>query len=204
MLEVQLPTSMLSTVSSDHYYPYLPAPAVTSTNPIYMSVEEGRRKEREQMTYGQNITNQKYVSQWLEASTTANGQGPPTPPREMSAANVNPMLAPTYGGLYNSVPAVKVNASQYQTDLSNYARKKLEQPNNAATSQPQGLTQPKDTTWPNELTTRKRSSSNGSQIVSYLQIPATINDSKGSLAEFAAQVINPKSVIWQTCLTFYR
>lgn len=34
----------------------------------------------------------------------------------------------------------------------------------------------------------RRRSSTGTSIVHYLQIPATINDSKGSLADFAAQV----------------
>ena len=39
-----------------------------------------------------------------------------------------------------------------------------------------------------EQVVRRKPSSDGSSIASYLQIPATINNSKGSLPEFAAQV----------------
>ena len=187
MLDVHRPTSMLSTVSSDHQYPYLPASTAPGTKTAFMSEERGR-EAREHASYGLSVSNQNFISRWLEGSRGANSQGPLTPPTEMTAANANPMLAPTYGGLYNSVPAVKLNTSQLQTNIGNYAGKSMGQPGHVSATQAQSPSQTKDAAWPAEITARRRSSSNGNQIVSYLQIPATINDSKGSLAEFAAQV----------------
>ncbi|MCJ1481740.1 hypothetical protein MMC06_001899 [Schaereria dolodes] len=178
---------MLSTVSSDHQYPYLPASTAPGTKTAFMSEERGR-EAREHASYGLSVSNQNFISRWLEGSRGANSQGPLTPPTEMTAANANPMLAPTYGGLYNSVPAVKLNTSQLQTNIGNYAGKSMGQPGHVSATQAQSPSQTKDAAWPAEITARRRSSSNGNQIVSYLQIPATINDSKGSLAEFAAQI----------------
>lgn len=46
----------------------------------------------------------------------------------------------------------------------------------------------KDSTAEREESARRRASTDGNTIASYLQIPSSINDSKGSLPEFAAQI----------------
>ena len=50
-----------------------------------------------------------------------------------------------------------------------------------------------------ERTARRRASSDGNSIASHLQIPPSINDSKGSLPEFAAQVHTESSLVDFLC-----
>ena len=114
-----------------------------------------------------------------------------TPPMEM---DVNPLLASNHGPLqYKGVPVVASNNSNYPTSqgsIGHTTYTSRAQPvreayypahrshNSTSGEEPAG----------SRAQVSRRRNSEGSDIVHYLQIPRSINDSKGSLAEFAAQV----------------
>lgn len=122
-----------------------------------------------------------------------------TPPEEMTGSNLNPpypvkygsrpeghgFFPKPYGALQNPVSGI-VPVNAVPSTKQNGEKQPGRQPSPRAR---------KDLTAPPEQAQRRRSSSGagdgGTSIVSYLQIPSTINNSKGSLAEFAAQVRNP-------------
>ena len=119
------------------------------------------------------------LSRWIQTSATIE-HGLGTPPREMSG---NPLLEPNVGGFpYQSIPAIKQN--NVQTSLSTVASTRY-----ISKAPPVQTTSPtsKNENAPSREQPR-RAAAESNSIVSYLQIPPTINDSKGSLAEFAAQV----------------
>ncbi|KAL8770895.1 MAG: hypothetical protein Q9209_003546 [Squamulea sp. 1 TL-2023] len=116
-----------------------------------------------------------------------------TPPGDMNGDNVNPLLAPNLGGYqYKSVPALASNGTTQQNSVGTIVNTRYTtktQPchnghhhrNNSRehlSTDPAVLQEP---------TSKNHSGVDGASIVSYLQIPSTINESKGSLAEFAAQ-----------------
>lgn len=134
----------------------------------------------------------------------SNKYGHHTPPREMNGMNGNPLLASNAEGMqYKRVPAVASNAPSYQTSiavtLDNSKQASNRQPfyNSyySATRPPSPLPPKKDHAAQTEQTARRRASNDSNSIASHLQIPASINDSKGSLPEFAAQV-------WQSIMLF--
>ena len=114
-----------------------------------------------------------------------------TPPMEM---DVNPLLASNHGPLeYKGVPVVASKNSSYPTShgsIGNTTYTSRAQPlresyypshrshNSTSGEEPAG----------SRAQASRRRNSEGSDIVHYLQIPRSINNSKGSLAEFAAQV----------------
>lgn len=127
---------------------------------------------------------------WLQSSATMN-HGLRTPPRELVNMNVNPLLSRNIGSAqYNSVPALRPT-SPYSTSLDT-----------VATAQYYSKAPPSNDSRPSTLRPdspfsqrehpargqQKARTSENTSIAPYLQIPPTINDSKGSLAEFAAQV----------------
>ena len=118
-----------------------------------------------------------------------------TPPLEM---DVNPLLAPNYGPVqYKGVPVVASNTSNHQGNrgsIGNTTYISRAQPI-LDSYQPPHRSQnsitadgPRDSCDGPRAQQSRRRNSDGSEIVHYLQIPSSINDSKGSLAEFAAQV----------------
>lgn len=118
-----------------------------------------------------------------------------TPPKEMTAASFNPVFAP--GSQYSGVPPSMPSATSYRSTagtfsnahpFSNAVHSSNDQLSFKSASRPQSPRAHRDNTTNQEQASRRRSSSNGNAIVHYLQIPSTINDSKGSLAEFASQV----------------
>jgi len=119
-----------------------------------------------------------------------------TPPPSMSSKYGNPLLAPNIGGQqYKHVPVISSNAPPYQTQqppVDNSRTASTRQPfynSYYSANRPQSPIQPKkDPTAQSEQTARRRASSDGNSIASHLQIPSSVNDSKGSLPEFAAQV----------------
>jgi len=122
-----------------------------------------------------------------------------TPPQDGRDMNGNPLLNPNLGvQAYQRVPVVASNAPPY---ANTHAHAAID--NNAKTStgrqpfynsyysakRPQSPVLPQmDHAARSEQTARRRASSDDNSIASHLQIPASINDSKGSLPEFAAQV----------------
>ena len=125
-----------------------------------------------------------------------NKHGLRTPPKEM---NGNPIIASNVERTqYKRVPVAASNPPSYQTSLAT-----LDNPKQASSRQPfynsyYSATRPqspvppkKDHAAQSEQTARRRASNDSNSIASHLQIPASINDSKGSLPEFAAQVSSP-------------
>ena len=158
----------------------------TRTN--YTLAEENHHQARKEAeSRARQEPNKKLVSQWL-ADTE---EGPPrartVSSPVMNGAAINTMLAPLYGGLYNGPGATNNTTYQGRTTLQGGkvpvpVARHVPGSSSQPSSPNNGLTQ--------SNTTRRRSSGGDNQIVSYLQIPSSINDSKGSLAEFAAQVRN--------------
>ena len=137
-----------------------------------------------------------------------------TPPRDMSSMDGNPLLAQNGGGQsYKRVPVVVSNAlqSQYSQATADDSRNTGSRPQpfydsyySAKRSQ-SPLPSKKETAAQIEQAARRRASSDNNSIASHLQIPRTINDSKGSLPEFAAQVRCPShSILHHIYLTNHR
>ena len=130
----------------------------------------------------------------IRAGNAANiRHGLRTPPSDM---NVNPLLVPSFGpSQYKGFSVVASDTATHQSNshstgnprytnrvpplVDRYQLDKESQSPYSATGQPANREQP-----------HQRRKSDGTDIVHYLQIPRSINDSKGSLSEFAAQVGN--------------
>ena len=185
---------LLSTQSkSFHSSPprYFPEPrstnSVSSTKAWGFPREDYRERQQSRIIAVEpQPSQQSVVSQWLDNTTSTSPSGLRTPPREMNGANGNLMLAPTYGGLYNNVPQAKTAKLPYPS-TTGYPVTNI-QPSHNASSRPSSPTHTKGVFDAYSIAASRRSSGNDNQIVAYLQIPPSINDSKGSLAEFAAQV----------------
>ncbi|CAG8907440.1 unnamed protein product [Penicillium egyptiacum] len=97
--------------------------------------------------------------------------GLPTPPHDMTGVTYNAMPPIAYGGRPNGVP------SHYD-----HSRPQFDSISSMMAMKPQGHTTKEAPA--TEPTAQKKSTATGSQ----LRIPSSINNSKGSLAEFAAQM----------------
>ena len=108
--------------------------------------------------------------------------------------NVNPLLAPSFGPLhYKGVPVVASNTASHQQSLSTVGnvRYTSKAPPLTDSYKPTHRSQSSISKSENDgdrEQAQRRRNNDGSDIAHYLQIPSSINDSKGSLAEFAAQV----------------
>lgn len=117
-----------------------------------------------------------------------------TPPLEPHDMNVNPLLAPSYGPLhYKGVPVVAPNTASHQHSLSSVgnARYTSKVPPLPESYKPTHRSQSSISRSENDENrehTHRGRNNDGTDIAHYLQIPPSINDSKGSLAEFAAQI----------------
>lgn len=181
MVDIHPPPSMSSTLVSNQYTEHRPLPTLSQMRDFaprdlnnYFFKEPG---------------GQDHLTRWIQTSATIE-HGLGSPPQEMTG---NPLLAPSVGGLpYKSIPAVKQNNALYTTSLSTVASTKYTSkapPVQALYKAAKRSTSPiskNDSGAPRDQS--RKSASESTSIVSYLQIPSTINDSKGSLAEFAAQV----------------
>ena len=192
MVEVGLPFSMPSTTTTttaqyvlDDRLPSLP---------IVRHLGQGC--DRDISTHAHTIRDFREGdgSNRVQHSLSHTRHGLKTPPDDMTGRNANPLLAPFDGLQYKSVPVVGPNNISYQTHHGPHATPKY-----TSNSQPfydsyhsaqrsQSPTSKVESIGAREPRERRRSSSDVNSIVSYLQIPPSINNSKGSLAEFAAQV----------------
>ena len=183
MVEVSFPLAMPSKFPSSNqgiqsYY----LPPISNTRGIVPG---------ETYAYPKSVKiEQEALNMWLQNSATMN-HGLRTPPRESANLSVNPLLAPNMGSTqYNSVPALRPT-SPYSTSLDTvataqyYRKAPLSNDSRPSTLRPESPLSQRDHTVRGQP--KGRTSENPS-IAPYLQIPATINDSQGSLAEFAAQV----------------
>ena len=169
-------------------FPFVP-PAQPA-KPVHVLEQE--QYERTQEAQRARNPSQNLVTRWLAGTTAPSPSGLHTPPREMNGGQVNAMLAPTYGGLYNHNTLARPADHPYQVNAGVFTDRSLATRNgqyvHTLSSRPTSPGQSRDIAGLYGNSTRRRGSDNDNQIVSYLQIPSTINDSKGSLAEFAAQV----------------
>ncbi|KAI4268958.1 MAG: hypothetical protein L6R38_007659 [Xanthoria sp. 2 TBL-2021] len=117
-----------------------------------------------------------------------------TPPRDMSGVSVNPLLGPNFGGYqYKSVPAVAPNATTQQNSVGTIVNTRYTTKNQPSHNGYHHRDNSRDhlstdAATLQEPTSKAHTGADGTSIVSYLQIPSSINESKGSLAEFAAQI----------------
>lgn len=118
----------------------------------------------------------------LESQTSGSSRtvpirnGLPTPPHDMTGVTYNAMPPIAYGGKPNGVPS----------HIYGHSRPQFDSISSMMAMKPQTYTKEASAT---ESTAQKKSTATGSQ----LRIPSSINNSKGSLAEFAAQVRIPGS-----------
>lgn len=184
MIEVNPPLSMPSTLASNHYTLNYHLPPL-SRSPDAEQVERSSCQKRFRL-------DEHSVNDWLQHSAAANGLR--TPPKEMNGVSVNPLLAPNVGGLqYKSVPAVRSTTGPHATSLGTVASIKYHSKAPPSHDFRSSVPRPQSPTFQRETALsrgqpRGRNTLASNPIASYLQIPSTINDSKGSLAEFAAQV----------------
>ena len=135
-----------------------------------------------------------------------------TPPNDMNGMNGNPLAASNADrSLYKRVPVVASNAPTYQASLATVDNPKQvsnRQPfytSYYSATRPQSPVPPKkDHVAQSEQTARRRASSDSNSIASHLQIPSSINESKGSLPEFAAQARQPTQDVEALGLTVPR
>lgn len=191
MVDVRHPLSMPSTLVSHPSTPNYTLPPLPPTRDLVRTERDSIKASGKAGTEG--------LGHWIRNSVTVElGQVPP--PREMAGINVNPLLAPNMGGLqYKSVPAVRQNARPSQTSLGTIATAQYTskapptQEMQKIPSRPRSPTGHRDGAGSREpvrggLAAAAAAAAENNSIVSYLQIPSSINDSKGSLADFAAQV----------------
>lgn len=187
MSQVLPPLSMPSALVSDQYtlhYHLPPLPQKRDVPPLDAD------------SYKRLQVDQNSVTHWVQTSATVD-HGLRTPPREMTGINGNPLLAPNMGGLpYKSVPAARSTTS-YSTSLDTVANNKYHSKAPPSHDSYRSNTRPQSPIFQSESAARGQRTRNpvdSTSIAPYLQIPATINNSKGSLAEFAAQVCFPRHV----------
>ena len=187
MLHFQLPLSMPSILSSNQYTSLASLPSPQT----YAEYFKACQRQKDNSSWGSCGR----TASGLESGAAPLVHGLRTPPRDMTAANFNPIFA--RGSQYNSVPPSMLSATSYSSTTGTFnsastftsgVHRSNGQLNLKPASRPQSPRAHRDNPTNQEQSSRRRSSSNGNAIVHYLQIPSTINDSKGSLAEFAAQV----------------
>ena len=184
MVDVQRPLSMPSMlVSHQASFDY--------TLPPLQSARDMSRTERESTIASARAGKDHWGSWYQNGAATEFRQAPS--PRKMAETNVNPLLAPPGEVLqYKSVPATKQTARPAQTSLGTIATAQYTskappiQDTQRAPSRPRSPSFRRD---PAAKTEQARGGApENNSIASYLQIPSSINNSKGSLADFAAQV----------------
>ncbi|MCJ1281481.1 hypothetical protein MMC26_000801 [Xylographa opegraphella] len=160
---------------------------VQPTRTNYTLAEENYHQERKEAELrARQEPNTKLVSQWLAGTEEVPLRGRRLSSPVMNGAAVNSMLAPIYGGLYNGQAVTNHTTNLGRTTVSGSKAPVTTARHNPGSSSQASSPVNNGPTQSN--TTRRRSSGGDNQIVSYLQIPSSINDSKGSLAEFAAQI----------------
>ena len=174
--------------SSPSYFPELRSTDLASSTKTWgFPRVDYRERHRPQSTVREpQPSQQNIVSQWLDSTTSTSPSGLRTPPGEMNGELGKSMLAPIHGGLYNNLPVSKLARPSYPSEIGTLATNG--QFSRFTSSRSPSPNHTKEVNDGYGVAARRRSSGNDNQIVSYLQIPPSINDSKGSLAEFAAQV----------------
>lgn len=182
MVDIRHPFSMPSTLPSSHY----------GQNTSLPSLYAGRSALRDRQ--GSSGAGKPYTDYGHSLVPADIRHGLRTPPRDMSGVSVNPLLAPNLGGYqYKSVPAVAPNATTQQNSVGTIVNTRYTTKNQPSHNGYHHRDNTRDhlstdAATLQEPTSKAHTGADGTSIVSYLQIPSSINESKGSLAEFAAQV----------------
>jgi hypothetical protein len=144
-------------------------------DPVALDVPNGRRYECSD-TFKKNTLTPGHPD-W----STPSRAGLPTPPNDMNTIVYNTTFSSTYGlqpyaaSLPSTYSEVTPKAHESTTSTSRRFASESDEPSVKGIHRSSVL----------QTNTRPRTENS---IVSYLQIPSTINGSRGSLAEFAAQV----------------
>lgn len=184
MLAVQLPVSLPQASNHPTRIMKEPLPPL----PQLQDFERNRASQRYKAA-GREARHTPCESQSGNTATIRHGLR--TPPIEM---NENPLLVPSFGPLqYKGVPVVAPNNAAHRSNMNGLGslRYTSRVPPLLDTQQPiKGSQSPRSGAGHPVIRdqSHSRRSSEGTDIVHYLQIPRSINDSKGSLSEFAAQV----------------
>lgn len=112
----------------------------------------------------------------LASATVPFRSGLPTPPNDMTGVTYNAMPPVAYGGKPNGMPAHLYGNTRPFDSISSSMMAAMKPQSHAAPAKDAPSSEP--------VAQKKSTSSRGSQ----LRIPSSINNSKGNLAEFAAQV----------------
>jgi len=192
MPQVQQPFSMHSTLGSDHRSSNNNLPSIPQLHDFYYN----------QLSHSPRAGNVNF-GQHLRSELAVSHHGLHTPPGDMTGRNSYPSSqSPHVDGHLNGFRSSGTSTQWYPT------------PQHTAGSQGRLETKPepfynsyysarqnqspnprRDSIAFREQPVSRRGSDDRNAIVSYLQIPSSINDSKGSLPEFAAQVGQPDPVV---------
>ncbi|KZF26732.1 hypothetical protein L228DRAFT_265102 [Xylona heveae TC161] len=183
MVDVQPFSFMYQPFSSNPPLDFL-APAVHSTYDSLHGIETAERSSRPKTWYSSSSN---------QTPTVAGGVR--TPPEDMNGSKINNLVPLSYGGRsYNTLKnayLTPIKSHRLSNPPTRVPSKTIPGYYNGNVSVVNSSSQPSSPssrrTAPSESAQRRRSSS-ASSIISYLQIPSSINNSKGSLADFAAGI----------------
>lgn len=174
---------MPSAIPSAHYSHHVYLPSLES-------IEGPVLRDRKALSAGEQTHNHpKYA---IAAADIRHGLR--TPPGDMTGVSVNPLLAPTFGASqYKSVSAAAWNGASRQGSVGSLVDTRSTDKTQSSKNIYHGRSRSHEHTSNQQnglkvSTSKAQTGIDDSSIVSYLQIPSSINGSKGSLAEFAAQV----------------
>lgn len=199
MVDIVPPFSMPSAIASSQYMLDPPLPSLSQGR------NTAKRWDRDTSTDAHTVRGpeQNALSQHLQGSVAKTRHGLKTPPEDMSASNANPLLVPFHGLQYKSVPVLGSSNASYQADQGTHVNTRYTHKSQPfydsyhSAQQRQSPVLRGESIGSRHQLARRRASSDGNSIVSYLQIPPSINNSKGSLAEFAAQVRSSTRILVQ-------
>jgi hypothetical protein len=163
---------MPPTIYTPQYFPSAPAP-ITPTTQHYPYEDSSASTFRQYPETASEVSDNRWTAPLRD--------GLPTPPNDMTGVAYKSLPSSSYGGKHDAITLPPyVRASAYTR--TGYDSSSTMIPSIKSQSQPQS-THNVPASVPSS---QKKASTNSA--ASYLQIPSSINDSRGSLSEFAAQV----------------
>ncbi|RHZ55327.1 putative mucin [Aspergillus thermomutatus] len=162
-------------IYAPQYFPSAPAP-ITPTTQHHPYEDSSASTFRQYPEAVSEICENRWTAPFRD--------GLPTPPNDMTGVAYKSLPPSSYGGKHNAITLPPyVRAPAYTRTGYNASSTMI--PSIKSQSQPSS-TQNAQNASASEPASQKKSSANS--VASYLQIPSSINDSKGSLSEFAAQM----------------
>lgn len=132
--------------------------------------------------------------------------GLPTPPSDMTGVSFNTAVSSNYGvkphnNVYNNAYP-STTSHLFSNTKANAFTQATVPVTRQNTNHNTTLSVPKPAAPQREMADQKKTNKSSGSTASYLQIPSSINDSKGNLAEFAAQVRLSISVCFHSHLSY--